>query len=335
MTIRRALATAAVACALAGAPCSVAPLTAAYASPGAPTPAPSGPTVTVAPTRPTFQLGEPVELAGRVTDATGLPIADAPVIVTIDHDSEGALTATTDASGEWRLTVQPRPGWGAGLVDVNAVFVSGPDAPSAQQRGTFSLTIPGAPVALHVDPVAGPVSQGREVELSGRLVLADGRPVARQSVYVVADPSGDAAAFASTDEQGAWRTRFTVPDLAGTFDGAFPAYTVKVNFDGDTGVGYDGGLALAPASAPVGLTLTGPPITRPTPAVSTAPPPAAAAAGVGQRDAPPMPRPTAGARAAYVQMPSATSPGILLLGAGAGLTVMGAAMLSHARRLRS
>ena len=46
-------------------------------------------------------------------------------------------------------------------------------------------------------------------------------------------------------------------------------------------------------------------------------------------------KPTAGARAAYVQMPSATSPGILLLGAGAGLTVMGAAMLSHARRLRS
>lgn len=325
----------ALACVIAGAP--------AYASaaPNAPMPAAvQGPTLTLQSERPSYLVGETVGLTGILTDDAGRGLPGALVLVTVDHDSAQPLTATTDAQGAWRLDVPAQPSWHTGVIGVTAGQVAAPDAPSAApQSTTFTVTDPGTPVVLTAaTAVPGPINQGQEVELTGTLHTADNRPAAGQSVYVTLAGSSDAVAFASTDAEGRWATTVRVPDDAGAGSADFPAYAVTVHFDGDTSPRYDAPTAgLAPAQASVALTLAGPPVTRvvaptPVPSPTLAPSPTAAAAA--QRPAAPRPMAASAALTGYVSMPSITSPGVLLGGAGIVATVMGAALLSHASRVR-
>ncbi|GAB3623655.1 hypothetical protein GCM10027418_17390 [Mariniluteicoccus endophyticus] len=333
MPLRRSLASAALVCALAGAPAL------AYASPTSETAA-----VTVSTAKPTYQPGEAVELTGAVTDAAGQPVADGLVVVTIDGDHNDPVSVTSDPAGRWSVSVPARSTWLPGRVPVDVAYVAGPDTPGATQASAFTLAGTGTPVTLATNPVAGPVTQGQDVELTGTLRLPDGRPVNGQSVYATLDGSDDAAAFGSTNEQGAWHLRVKIPADAGARSATFPAYEVRVRFDGDSGVSYTPGTpGLAAADAPVALTLAGPPVTRPTP--SSTPTPAAptpvaqqAVAAVPQgrpsEAGPSKAGPSRASKSAYVAVPSPTSPGVLALGAGMIATVAGAAMISHAMRWR-
>lgn len=323
MSVRRALAALALAAA-----CVTAPAPLAYAEPStAAAPSQTGPQITADPERPAYQLTDQVVLSGRVTNDR-MPVPNALVLVTLDHDIGQALTVHADADGQWRLELPPRA-WDPGLVTVQIDYLAGPGQSGATDTTSFLMTTPGAPVTLAVAPVAGQITQGQELDLFGSLKLADGRPVPGMSLYVVTDPSGTATGFATTDEQGNWRTRVRIPDAAGTFDGNFPTYTLSVNFDGDNGFRHDGDQpGIAPASARVTMTLSGPPVQRVTPTPTPKPEPG------GRQNAAPTATPLPKGQPRLTPpstMPSPTSPGVLLGAAGLLATIAGAAMISHGR----
>lgn len=288
--------------------------------------------------RSVWQPHDHMVVTGRLTAQDG-PLGGAPIRVGINGFPDGSphATTTTAPDGTYRLQFQVDGGWGFGGNTLTAWY-PGNDRHAASDSMTVFQVAPDtvAPVRFSVDPPpADAVSPGQQVTLTGSLRNDRDEPAEGQSVFAVADAGTDNRAFGTVDAAGRWEIGLTVPTTPGEWSEQFPAYRVPVVFEGDWW--------LAPAQHEVLLTLSqAPQEAMPTASASVAstPSPSPAPSSPGSRAAAPSTETplSAGLRAGApswlpVWLPAwVVSPVFLVASVGVLSLIVGAALLSHARR---
>lgn len=288
--------------------------------------------------RPVWQPHDHMVVTGRLTAQDG-PLGDAPIRVGINGfpDESPQATTTTAPDGTYRLQFPVNGGWGFGGNTLTASY-PGNDQHAASDSMTIFQVAPDtvAPVRFSVDrSPADAVSPGQQITLTGSLRNDRDEPAEGQSVFAVVDAGTDNRAFGTVDAAGRWEIGLTVPTTPGEWSEQFPAYRVPVVFEGDWW--------LAPAQHEVALTLSRtPPEAMPTASAAGAstPSPSPAPSSAGSRAASPSAETllSADLRAGApswlpVWLPAwVVSPAFLVASVGVLSLVVGAALLSHARR---
>lgn len=284
--------------------------------------------------RPVWKLKERMVVSGRLT-AGDRPLGGAPVQVGVDgYLDDTPYRATTAPDGSYRLEFWVEDWWGFGGHSLTALFPGDPEHADSATSTIFQVAPDQvAPVTLAVDPPPGPVDPGQQVQLRGTLRNDRNEPAAGHSVLAVIDPATDARAFAKVADDGSWVIDVTVPQVAGQWSEAFPEYRIAVVFEGDWW--------LAPAQQDVTLTLTRPPAeptatSSPTPTIQSATPaPAPTSATPTASATPELELPAAAPAGSWpAWLPRWTASPVFLISAGGFLAVLvGAALISHGRRV--
>ncbi|TIC78571.1 hypothetical protein E8D37_19560 [Nocardioides sp. GY 10127] len=132
---------------------------------------------------PLSQAPSLVRLAGRAVDAQGGPVADLPVAVHETADVSRAQSTTTDADGHWSFRVRPDRDLAVSV----GTPASGDDYDPVQQVNALyepTLLAEHSPLTGVLRTGAVAVDPARDETISGRVLRADGSPVARATVRV-------------------------------------------------------------------------------------------------------------------------------------------------------
>lgn len=298
--------------------------------------------------RPVWQLRERMIVTGRLASPAG-PLGGAAVRIGINGLlDESPYVTTTAPDGTYRLEFWVEDWWGFGGNSITALF-PGDEVHAASDAMTIFQVAPDrvAPVLFTVDPVPPEaIAPGQQVALAGTLRNDRGEPAEGHSVFAVVDAGTDHRAFGRVDDQGRWTIDLTVPTAPGEWSEQFPAYRVPVVFEGDWWLAPAQlevifSLARVPAAAspsPTPSAASGRSTRNPGPAASpdaspgTSPAASPAASPTVGADSGPSSR--AGAPSWLpVWLPAWVASPAFLVGAGGVLSlVVGAALLSHARR---
>jgi hypothetical protein len=163
-----------------------------------------------APLRVAVHFGSPARLGGKLTDASGRPIAAARLNVAFRVHRPGAPwkvanAVTTDSKGDWSVPIQPGP---SRDVKVSYQAFEFDAAPAAQVVGTVSVR---ARVRLTVKPSR--VSRHGRIRFLGQLVGGPGRQGTQVALYAVTRTGGGRVPVAvlRADEHGrfAYAYRFS------------------------------------------------------------------------------------------------------------------------------
>lgn len=291
-----------------------------------------GTVATIDPVQPEYQGGTEQRFRGSLTTDSGAPVAGKPVVLFVDGNLERPIPATTDPAGRFEVAIPPI--WVMGQHHVQVRYAGDTEHSATDALAPVMITSRHLPVTVRVTADTPQVKQGQQVIVSGEAKIETGAPLVAAPVFLTIDPAEQPTGKTLTDEQGRFETTFTVPVDAGSWSEPFPGYTVLVH----TGELED----WVATSSPLHFTLTGPPGTKapsPTPAApapreNVAPAGSGFNSGSGEAASKPDTGPGAATQASWRLVPDLITWGQVAIGAGLLCCIVGAAMLSHGRRLR-
>lgn len=311
----------------------------AQAAPPPAAPAPQAPALirTVAridPVAPSYKGGTEQRFRGTLTTDTGAPLPGAPLDLFVDGNLERPVHATTDPAGNFEVAIPPI--WVMGQHHVQVRYAGDAEHAATDALTPVMITSRELPVTVHVSADTPRARQGQQVTVSGEAKIESGAPLVGASVFLTIDPGEAPTAKTSTDEHGRFETTFTVPMDAGSWAEPFPGYTVLVHTDELED--------WVSTSTPLHFTLTGQPVARPASPTPAAPTPRRNVApagsgfnsgsGSGEAASQPDTRPGAVTASSWRLVPDLITWGQLAVGGAILCCVVGAALLSHGRRLR-
>jgi hypothetical protein len=163
---------------------------------------------------------EPMEISGTVTASeTGDPAPGVPVELRVDGRQTATTNTTTD--GEFSFEQPPPAGLPPGDTDVTVGLI--PSSASLEPSSAeTTVTIESTPATVSVDATTGE----DYIQVRGSVQSADGRSVAETPVTIRI--AGTDVGTVETDDSGAFRERFALPDdsagdsveIAATVEGA-------------------------------------------------------------------------------------------------------------------
>lgn len=298
---------------------------------------------TISSEAPSYKGGTEVRVRGTLLSDDGTAVAGAKVALVVDGNLEQPTHATTDAAGNWAATIPAI--WVMGQHHVQVRYAGDAEHAATDAHAPVLVTSRQLPVTVRTSASAQQVRQGDQVTVSGEARIDTGAPLVHGTVFLTVAPDEEPTGKTITDEQGRFSTTFTVPVDAGSWAEPYPGYTVLVHTDE-----LEDWVA---TSQPLHFTLTGQPAAKPatpTPEPTTGTNIAPAGTGLnsgsgsdgggagevaGRADT--SGGPVAGTPAN--DAPTRLVPDFITwaeLGAGGGLLlcIVGAALLSHGRRLR-
>lgn len=286
---------------------------------------------TITAVQPEYQGGTEQRFRGSLATDTGAPLPGQPVVLFVDGNLEQPVPATTDAGGNFEVVIPSI--WVMGQHHVQVRYAGDAQHAATDALAPVMITSRNLPVTVHTTADAQQVKQGQLVTVTGEAKIETGAPLVNATVYLTVDPGEAPTGKTITDDHGRFETTFTVPVDAGSWAEPFPGYTVLVHTDE-----LEDWVA---TSTPLHFTLAGPPQPKPATPTPAAPTPkenvAPAGTGFNSGSGEAASRPDTGPRAAdtsWSLVPDLVTWWQLAIGGGILCCVVGAALLSHGRRLR-